>query len=304
MAASVTPQTPPNTITFTPGGTVVINGSAICGNNALSIQIQNKEICYIDSSGNLSTAGGGGGITQLTGDVTAGPGSGSQGTTITNAVKSVGSFGSSPAAGGASIATTILTLQPADATHPGSIVASGAQTLGATLTLPNTLTIGGTATIPTLTLSPTAYFGGPKISLGADFIIGSSDGSGARVVTSDVILDLGAAGAWIRLGGGVADFTIGGTIKAIFGYTDLSGTPGAGTANTPSGSGALVATSGASFMVTNSFVGPDSVIIISYAGAPDSTAGALGASYISGGFTVYSAGVAAGNTKFNWFVIN
>lgn len=45
--------------------------------------------------------------------------------------------GSSPSANGASLSGQILTLQPADATHPGVIAASGSQTLGVTLAAVN-----------------------------------------------------------------------------------------------------------------------------------------------------------------------
>ena len=51
----------------------------------------------------------------------------------------IGAFGSTPNANGLSISGQALTLQPASATQPGAIVGSGAQTLGATLTLNNTL---------------------------------------------------------------------------------------------------------------------------------------------------------------------
>lgn len=43
---------------------------------------------------------------------------------VTGAVTSVGAFGSSPNNNGASITTNVLTLQPADATHPGGISAT------------------------------------------------------------------------------------------------------------------------------------------------------------------------------------
>jgi len=49
-------------------------------------------------------------------------------------VASVGSVGSTPAAAGASISGTVLTLQPADATHPG-VVTTGAQTFAGDKTI-------------------------------------------------------------------------------------------------------------------------------------------------------------------------
>jgi hypothetical protein len=102
---------------------------------------------------------------------------------------------------------------------------------------------------------------------------------------------------------GLLDMTGGGqTLKLS--TTDLSGTPGAGTANTATGFAALVATSGAAFKITNSLVTATSRFFVCYATTPDSTAGALGAAYTSGGFNISSAGTAAGNTKIQWWVVN
>lgn len=54
----------------------------------------------------------------------------------------VGAFGSSPNANGLSITSQNLVLQPADGTHPGAIAGSGAQTLGAQLSLTQPLALG------------------------------------------------------------------------------------------------------------------------------------------------------------------
>ncbi len=361
MGASVTPQTPPNTITFTPGGTVVINGSAIGGNNAVSIQIQNKEICYIDSSGNLNTASGSAFITSIAAPAAA-------------------------SANGLSVSGTALSATPADGTHPG-IVTTAAQTFAGVKTFASVpVTAGLTAPAATAQTFTTNVADGAT-AIGFKFIQGTDlltkgakvfdyqDSEGSSLFTcsirggqvdphlADMIAtggahpctigwdnDLNVTGLWLGYGlgsitgqnmsfysnsdivwmnagaSGLLVFTTqngggpiemrpgsGGTgldltgqtsYKVLYGFTDISGTPGAGTANTASGTGALVGSSGASFKVTCSCVGAGSLILISYAGAPDSTAGALGASYTSGGFNVYSAGVAAGNTKFNWLVIN
>lgn len=56
---------------------------------------------------------------------------------------SLGSFGSTPAASGASFASDTLTLQPADATHPGS-VSIAAQTFGGDKIMANDLGVGAT----------------------------------------------------------------------------------------------------------------------------------------------------------------
>jgi hypothetical protein len=96
----------------------------------------------------------------LTGDVT-GTGPGATATTITNAVKSVAAVGSAPAAAGASIATTVLTLQPADATHPG-VVSAAAQTFG------------GAKTIGGCLLNATLAFSEPGVGFGTNGFIGGS----------------------------------------------------------------------------------------------------------------------------------
>ncbi len=219
----------------------------------------------------------------------------------TSFITGLAAFGSVPNADGLTVTAGNLLMQPADATHPGGVIV-GAQTLGT-----GAKTVGpgaGTAIV----LDPLGYGGYAQISIGAGLI--GTYPSTQTIISGDSNLSLGTVSApsILYLGGAngsaIADFTPNGRTICVFTFTDTSGTPGAGTANSASGTSALVATSGASFKITNSAVRATSLIIISYAGAPDSTAGALGASYVSGGFTVYSAGVAAGNTKFNWWVIN
>ena len=67
-------------------------------------------------------------------------------------VTTVGNVGSSPNAAGADITGGILTLEPADATHPGVITTgtqtiAGAKTLSSALTLGSTLSFGSNATL-------------------------------------------------------------------------------------------------------------------------------------------------------------
>ncbi len=56
----------------------------------------------------------------------------------------LGSFGSSPSATGASLSSQILTLQPADATHPG-LVSAAAQTFGGIKAADGLQTVGATS---------------------------------------------------------------------------------------------------------------------------------------------------------------
>lgn len=60
-------------------------------------------------------------------------------------VTTVGAFSGSSQADGASISGSTITFGPADATNPGMVKASGAQTFGNTLTLNNSLTTAVTA---------------------------------------------------------------------------------------------------------------------------------------------------------------
>lgn len=149
------------------------------------------------------------GITQLTGDVTAGPGSGSQAATLatvngnvgsftygnftvnakglitaassgTAPVTTIGTFGSTPNSGGASISSNTLTLQPADGTNPGGVSTTtqtfaGAKTFSTSVTTPlavvstsatTPLVLGGTTTTSPLSLQSTSGVG----ATGADII--------------------------------------------------------------------------------------------------------------------------------------
>ena len=96
----------------------------------------------------------------------------------------------------------------------------------------------------------------------------------------------------------------GSTTKIKMAFTDLSGTPGAGIANTPTGAFALVMGSSATFTITNSLCEANSRIFVSWAGQPDSSGCSVGASYTSGGFNVYITGTPAAASVLNFWVIN
>ncbi len=61
---------------------------------------------------------------------------------VPDGIASIGTVGSSPNAGAASISTGVLTMQPADATHPG-VVTAGTQTVGGDKTITGTTTLSG-----------------------------------------------------------------------------------------------------------------------------------------------------------------
>ncbi len=300
MGASVTPQTPPNTITFTPGGTVVINGSAIGGNNAVSIQIQNKEICYIDSSGNLNTASGSAFITSIAAPAAA-------------------------SANGLSVSGTALSATPADGTHPG-IVTTGSQTFAGVKTFSSAITASAGVnsdsiqgiTSANFTLGNSVYIG--MLHLGvATPAVGNyvlfGDGTnnylncpygGAIVFRSgnEGVAWLGAVGATY-----IFDLTAQGLntspTKIRISFTDLSGTPGAGTANTATGLFAVVASSASTFKITNAAVEAGSVIIATPQ-TSDETCIGVACIPTTGGFNVTPLGAAAptGNQVYQFVVFN
>lgn len=87
----------------------------------------------VDVGGAISLGGGGGGISQLTGDVTAGPGSGSVADTLvgTNNVNTV--VGNLP-----SVATNVVRRSATAQAAPGETTVFTGSTAGQTITMPNT----------------------------------------------------------------------------------------------------------------------------------------------------------------------
>lgn len=82
------------------------------------------------------------GAVTMSGALTASNFSGSSSGTNTGDV-TLGAFGSTPAAEGASLSGQVLTLQPASATHPGG-VSTGTQTFVGAKTFSNNITLSGT----------------------------------------------------------------------------------------------------------------------------------------------------------------
>jgi hypothetical protein len=101
--------------------------------------------------------------------VIAGPGS----------ALSVGTFGSTPNASGASLASNTLTLQPADGTHPGGVTA-GTQTLGGNKTF-------------TGTIAASNFSGSSSGTNTGDVTIGTADG----LSLSGQVLSLGLASSGV-----------------------------------------------------------------------------------------------------------
>lgn len=158
------------------------------------------------SSGYINIpAFGGGGVTSLnslTGAITLAAGTNitltPSGNTITIAssgggsgVTSLGAFGSAPNANGGSISGSVLTLQPADLTHPGGIIV-GSQTLAMPKTFKDA---SSTANIVLTTIFNTSVSqtqpilrgldqnGNQNLSVGANFwIYGTSGGVGTPIL--------------------------------------------------------------------------------------------------------------------------
>lgn len=112
---------------------------------------------YAKASPQGASSGGGSGVTSLnseTGDLTITAGTGIAVTTPTSTTIQIAStsagdvtlttFGSTPNDNAASLSSQALTLQPADATHPGG-VSTGSQTFGGTKTFANIIDSGLTA---------------------------------------------------------------------------------------------------------------------------------------------------------------
>jgi len=105
-------------------------------------------------------------------------------------VTTVGAFSGSSQANGASIASTTITFGPADATNPGMVKASGAQTLGAALTLTGGLTMSsstlglanGTAAAPALTTDSGGKTGMFSVGAGVIGFSGPASGTGTQFV--------------------------------------------------------------------------------------------------------------------------
>ena len=236
----------------------------------------------------------------------------------------VGAFGSTPTANAATASGTTLTLQPADGTHPGAIT-SGTQTIGGAKTLSGALSLGAGATstagnitvnegstlISTIGITATNDFPGVWLGIGA----------GLEAYGNSTLLGGGGLGATVLNGNGWAvsfrisnveagKFTTAGQLDLTGGaqqiklsYTDISGTPGAGTASTATGRFAVVSGSAATFTITNTLVSATSVIM-----CQEETTGITDGSLLvvpgSGSFTVTPKATPSAASKYRFVVFN
>lgn len=141
----------------------------------------------VAATGNVSA----GGALSATGNVSGGNLSGSNSGDVT-----VGTFGSSPTANGISISSQAITLQPADATHPGA-VSTGTQTIAGTKTFSSTISgsVNGNAATATAlqnarTINGVSFNGTANVTVpaAAGTLTGSALASG---VTASSLVTLG-----------------------------------------------------------------------------------------------------------------
>lgn len=98
----------------------------------------------------------------------------------------------------------------------------------------------------------------------------------------------------------------GGTVLGLTDFgtarTDISGTPGNGTANTTRGRAAFAA-AGSTVVVTNSKVTANSTVLVQLGGA-DATLTSVRVTAAAGSFTVTGLAAATGTTPFDFLVVN
>lgn len=281
---------------------------------------------------------------------------------------SLANVGASPSAKAATLVSGVLTLQPADATHPG-VVTTGTQTLAGAktfssdavfsgyITAGNDINTPGTllssaiqphTTNSSITLTGTASNGASAVAV----VINSSNTfstSGAKLLsvqnngTEEFSVDkagqvvstsggyglngnqaptqgLGYSGAATTVRANTGGIVYIGDASAwglfvtptntafqgdvSFPYTDLSGTAGAGTANTTTGKFKLDATH-ASAVITNSTVLATSIVIATVL-TNDTTCKAVQCVPAGGGgsFTAYASATPTGSTIVGFIVIN
>lgn len=247
--------------------------------------------------------------------------------------------GSSPSANGASLTAQALTLQPADGTHPG-LVTSGTQTIGGAKTFSGgvktdtllsatnadpgilvTTTLSGTATGFKFNAinSPSVLFniasaGTPFFQVSNSAVTtlqegrlnsNTADGASAVPWYSDTSSAMTGANALLW------SFRNNTTQKAYiskngsFGgtYTDTSGTPGSGTANTVTGRSAIAATSSAAITITNALCTATSVVMATLEDN-DAVCKSLAVVPGSGSFTVTPGATTTAITKFRWILFD
>lgn len=230
----------------------------------------------------------------------------------------LGAVGSSPSANAATLAAQVLTLQPADATHPG-VVTTAAQSFGGAKSFGgDVLPVSDEGGNLGSTLKRWAYVFTDGLKDNSTFRVNT--GGGTQNQYTDAI---GAPGAgstahsftthasFPTAGGVLLEFCNLTTRKSSISkdgayggtYTDTSGTPGSGTASTVSGRSAIAATSSATITITNTLCTATSVVLATLEDN-DATCKSLAVVPGSGSFTVTPGATTGAITKFRWVLFN
>lgn len=208
--------------------------------------------------------------------------------------------GSSPSANGASLSSQALTLQPADATHPG-LVTTGTQTLAGAKTLPNALTLS-TSSSPAIIMP---NYNGDYIwtTTWNSAVSGMYMDNGNSILHFD-LFGVGDAGLLDHFG----NFTVKGNIKlgptGYFRqphYFDGSGTTGNQTLNYSLGKGAFAAGT-STVTIGNNYVDA-TTFVTAVLETNDATAQIKNITKTTGSFTINLVSATTGTTVFMWSTI-
>jgi hypothetical protein len=213
-------------------------------------------------------------------------------------VTTVGTFGSTPTANAMTISGVTLTGQPADGTHPGFLT-SGTQTIGGLKTFTSALTapggqLGVYSTFPGLALDGSNAFNGGMLLVGGNTTYLEAGAAGFNFQI--------ASNSYVTLTTSVLALDAGAAVRIKMAYTDISGTPGNGTASTPTGRFAI-ASSASAVTVTNTLVSATSIVLCQVETAL-STALTFKCVPGSGSFVVTTGAVAPTNIVFSFVLFN
>ncbi len=198
----------------------------------------------------------------------------------------LGTFGSSPDAKGATISAQVVTLQPADDTHPG-LVTIAAQTLAGqkTFSASPRSAFGYGSGSQDGGNQGLSFTGGDAIIRGTNIIYLQATGVSGNVQVNSVGLDLSPAT----------------TQTTRFAYTDATGSPGDAVINKPSGR-VRISSTGTSLVVTNSVCTAGSMVIATLL-TDDAAAKSVSVQPTPGSFTLTLNAACTGAVDIDFLVV-